>query len=39
MPEFPELEVVQQVLIRRIVGQRITAAEAIPPGRRLWCAT
>ncbi len=32
MPELPELEVVQAVLNRRIVGQTITAAEAIPPG-------
>jgi formamidopyrimidine-DNA glycosylase len=32
MPELPELEVVQEVLNRRIVGQTITGAEAIPPG-------
>jgi formamidopyrimidine-DNA glycosylase len=32
MPELPELEVVQEVLNRRILGQTITAAEAIPPG-------
>jgi formamidopyrimidine-DNA glycosylase len=32
MPELPELEVVQEVLNRRIAGQTITAAEAIPPG-------
>jgi formamidopyrimidine-DNA glycosylase len=32
MPELPELEVVQEVLNRRIIGQTITAAEAIPPG-------
>ena len=32
MPELPELEVVQVVLNRRIVGQTIAAAEAIPPG-------
>jgi formamidopyrimidine-DNA glycosylase len=32
MPELPELEVVQEVLNRRIVGQTITAAEGIPPG-------
>ncbi len=32
MPELPELEVVQEVLNRRIVGQTIAAAEAIPPG-------
>jgi formamidopyrimidine-DNA glycosylase len=32
MPELPELEVVQEVLNRRIVGQTIRAAEAIMPG-------
>jgi hypothetical protein len=32
MPELPELEVVQEVLNRRILGQTITAADAIPPG-------
>lgn len=32
MPELPELEVVQEVLTRRIVGQTIVAADAIPPG-------
>ncbi len=32
MPELPELEVVQEVLNRCIVGQTIMAAEAIPPG-------
>src|SRR5690348_11002863 len=32
MPELPELEVVQEVLNRRILGQTIIAAEAIPPG-------
>ena len=32
MPELPELEVVQEVLNRRILGQTITAAEGIPPG-------
>ena len=32
MPELPELEVVREVLNRRIVGQTITSAEAIPPG-------
>jgi formamidopyrimidine-DNA glycosylase len=32
MPELPELEVVQKVLTRRIVGQTITSAEGIPPG-------
>ncbi len=32
MPELPELEVVREVLQRRIVGQTITAVEIIPPG-------
>jgi formamidopyrimidine-DNA glycosylase len=32
MPELPELEVVREVLQRRIVGQTITAVEVIPPG-------
>lgn len=32
MPELPELEVVQEVLNRRIVGQTIAAAELIQPG-------
>jgi len=32
VPELPELEVVQEVLNRRSVGQAIAAAEAIPPG-------
>ena len=32
MPELPELEVVQEVLNRRLAGQTITSAEAIPPG-------
>jgi formamidopyrimidine-DNA glycosylase len=32
MPELPELEVVQEVLNRRILGQTITAAESIAPG-------
>ena len=32
MPELPELEVVQEVLSRRIVGQTILTAESIPPG-------
>jgi formamidopyrimidine-DNA glycosylase len=32
MPELPELTVVQEVLSRRIVGQTIAAAEAVPPG-------
>jgi len=32
MPELPELEVVREVLTRRIVGQRIVEVQAIPPG-------
>jgi hypothetical protein len=32
IPELPELEVVQEVLNRRILGQTITAADAIAPG-------
>ena len=32
MPELPELEVVQEVLNRRILGQTIPTAESIPPG-------
>ena len=32
MPELPELEVVRDVLNRRILGQTIAAAEVIPPG-------
>lgn len=32
MPELPELEVVQEVLNRRIAGQTIAAADALPPG-------
>jgi formamidopyrimidine-DNA glycosylase len=32
MPELPELEVVQEVLNRRILGQTITSAEGILPG-------
>ncbi|MCC7359918.1 MAG: Fpg/Nei family DNA glycosylase [Anaerolineales bacterium] len=32
MPELPELEVAQEVLNRRLLGQTITAADAIPPG-------
>ena len=32
MPELPELTVVSEVLHRRLPGQTITAAEAIPPG-------
>jgi formamidopyrimidine-DNA glycosylase len=32
MPELPELEVVREVLQRRIVGQTITAVTVIPPG-------
>jgi len=32
MPELPELEVVREVLQRRVVGRTITAVEIIPPG-------
>jgi formamidopyrimidine-DNA glycosylase len=32
LPELPELEVVQEVLNRRLVWQTIAAADAIPPG-------
>jgi formamidopyrimidine-DNA glycosylase len=32
MPELPELEVVREVLQRRIVGQTITTVQVIPPG-------
>jgi formamidopyrimidine-DNA glycosylase len=32
MPEFPELEVVCEVLRRRVVGQTIADVEVIPPG-------
>jgi formamidopyrimidine-DNA glycosylase len=32
MPELPELEVVQDVLNRRLLGQTILTAESIPPG-------
>jgi formamidopyrimidine-DNA glycosylase len=32
MPELPELEVVCEVLNRRILGQTIEAAEVVPPG-------
>jgi formamidopyrimidine-DNA glycosylase len=32
MPELPELDVVSEVLNRRVVGQSITAVEIIPPG-------
>jgi formamidopyrimidine-DNA glycosylase len=32
MPELPELEVVHDVLNRRIIGQVIVSAEVIPPG-------
>jgi formamidopyrimidine-DNA glycosylase len=32
MPELPELEVVQEVLTRRVLGQTIASAEVIPPG-------
>ena len=31
MPKLPKLEVVRHVLNRRIAGQTIVAAEAIPP--------
>ncbi len=32
MPELPELEVVRDVLNRRIIGQTVISAEVIPPG-------
>ena len=32
MPELPELEIVRDVLNRRILGQTIMSAEVIPPG-------
>jgi len=32
MPEFPELEVVRDVLERRVVGRTITDIQLIPPG-------
>ncbi len=32
MPELPELEVVREVLQRRVVGQSITDVQVIPPG-------
>lgn len=32
MPELPELEVVREVLKRRVVGQTVTAVEVLPPG-------
>jgi formamidopyrimidine-DNA glycosylase len=32
MPELPELEVVRDVLTRRMLGQTITSAEVVPPG-------
>ncbi len=32
MPELPELEVVREVLQRRVVGQVITEVQVIPPG-------
>src|SRR5512143_387398 len=32
MPELPELEVVREVLQRRVVGQRLTEVQVIPPG-------
>jgi len=32
MPELPELEVVREVLRRRLVGRTVTGVEPIPPG-------
>jgi len=32
MPELPELEVVREVLKRRVVGQTIMGVEVVPPG-------
>jgi len=32
MPELPELEVVREVLQRRVVGCSINAVQVIPPG-------
>jgi formamidopyrimidine-DNA glycosylase len=32
MPELPELEVVREVLQRRVVGQTIAGVEVLPPG-------
>jgi len=32
MPELPELEVVCEVLQRRVLGQTITGVEVFPPG-------
>ena len=32
MPELPELEVVKEVLLRRVVGHRITQVQILPPG-------
>ena len=32
MPELPELEVVCEVLKRRVIGQRITSIQVLPPG-------
>jgi len=32
MPELPELEVVREVLRRRVVGQSFTDVEVLPPG-------
>lgn len=32
MPELPELEVIREVLQRRVVGQTITSVEVLPPG-------
>jgi formamidopyrimidine-DNA glycosylase len=32
MPELPELEVVKDVLLRRVVGRQVTAVQILPPG-------
>ena len=32
MPELPELEVVREVLLRRVVGQRIAEVQVVAPG-------
>ena len=32
MPELPEFEVVREVLLRRVIGQRIAQVHVIPPG-------
>ncbi len=32
MPELPELEIVREVLQRRVVGQKIIRVEVVPPG-------